>query len=148
MLIFQICQYFCWKKCEKLLHCKKFSVFGYKVVIHLTSWSLNELVKRCFEQPGPSISLFKTWSLKHSESASWHCLMALSKAEKCSNFCPTGILLAKKSNDRENYLSWKDIDVCIPVLVMTFPECQYPAVRNHCRTHPAPCVRPRCVCSV
>ena len=22
------------------------------------------------------------------------------------------------------------------------------AVRNHCRTHPAPCVRPRCVCSV
>ena len=23
-----------------------------------------------------------------------------------------------------------------------------PAVRNHCRTHPAPCVRPRCVCSV
>ena len=23
-----------------------------------------------------------------------------------------------------------------------------PAVRNHCRTHPAPCVRPRYVCSV
>ena len=22
------------------------------------------------------------------------------------------------------------------------------AVRNHCLTHPAPCVRPRCVCSV
>ena len=22
------------------------------------------------------------------------------------------------------------------------------AVRNHCRTHPTPCVRPRCVCSV
>ena len=22
------------------------------------------------------------------------------------------------------------------------------AVWNHCRTHPAPCVRPRCVCSV
>ena len=22
------------------------------------------------------------------------------------------------------------------------------AVRNHCRTHPAPCVRPRCICSV
>ena len=22
------------------------------------------------------------------------------------------------------------------------------AARNHCRTHPAPCVRPRCVCSV
>ena len=22
------------------------------------------------------------------------------------------------------------------------------AVRNHCHTHPAPCIRPRCVCSV
>ena len=22
------------------------------------------------------------------------------------------------------------------------------AVQNHCRTHPVPCVRPRCVCSV
>ena len=53
-LISQICQYFLLKKCEKLLQCisfshlfnkKKFSVFGYKVVKHLTSWPLNELVK-------------------------------------------------------------------------------------------------------
>ena len=44
-LISQICQYFLLKKCEKLLHCKSFfifstknfSVFGYKVVKHLTS---------------------------------------------------------------------------------------------------------------
>ena len=44
-LISQIYQYFCRKKCEKLLHCKSFSnffnknisVFGYKVIKHLTS---------------------------------------------------------------------------------------------------------------
>ena len=45
MLISQICHYFLLKKCEKLLQCKSFShffnknfsVFGYKVVKHLTS---------------------------------------------------------------------------------------------------------------
>ena len=47
MLISQIHQYFLLKKCEKLLHCtakaslifatKHFSVFGYKVIKHLTS---------------------------------------------------------------------------------------------------------------
>ena len=45
MLIIQICHYFLSKKIEKLLQCKsfsnffnkKFSVFGYKVVKHLTS---------------------------------------------------------------------------------------------------------------
>ena len=37
--------------------------------------------------------------------------------------------------------------VCIPILVTMFPEFGS-AVRNHCPTHPAPCVRPRCVCSV
>ena len=44
-LIYFICQYFLLKKCEKLLQCKSFalfstkniSVFGYKVVKHLTS---------------------------------------------------------------------------------------------------------------
>ena len=44
-VISQICQYFLLKKCEKLLQCKgfshfvnkSFSVFGYKVVKHLTS---------------------------------------------------------------------------------------------------------------
>ena len=44
-LISEICQYFLLKKCEKLLHCKsfshfstkKFSVFDYKAVKHLTS---------------------------------------------------------------------------------------------------------------
>ena len=44
-LISQICQYFFMKNCEKLLQCKSFShffnknisVFGYKVVKHLTS---------------------------------------------------------------------------------------------------------------
>ena len=46
-LISQICQYFLLKNCEKLLQCsakaslifstKNFSVFGYKVVKHLTS---------------------------------------------------------------------------------------------------------------
>ena len=41
-LISHVCQYFLLKKCEKLLHFSKFfkikniSVFGYKVVIHLT----------------------------------------------------------------------------------------------------------------
>ena len=35
--------------------------------------------------------------------------------------------------------------VCIPILVTTFPSGS--AVRNQCRTHPGPCVRPRCVCS-
>ena len=52
-LISQICQYFLLKKYEKLLPCsfshffqqKIFSVFGYKVVKHFTSWPLNELVK-------------------------------------------------------------------------------------------------------
>ena len=33
--------------------------------------------------------------------------------------------------------------MCIPILVTSGS-----AVRNHCRTPPAPCVRPRCVCSV
>ena len=41
----RVCQYFLFKKCEKRLHCKSFShfstknfsVFGYKVVKHLTS---------------------------------------------------------------------------------------------------------------
>ena len=45
MLISEICQYFLLKKMEKLLQCKSFShffnknisVFGYKVVKHLTS---------------------------------------------------------------------------------------------------------------
>ena len=36
--------------------------------------------------------------------------------------------------------------VCVPILVTTFPSGS--AVRNHCRIHPAPCVRPRFVCSV
>ena len=36
--------------------------------------------------------------------------------------------------------------MCIPILVTTSPSGS--AIRNHCRTHPAPCVRPRCVCSV
>ena len=34
--------------------------------------------------------------------------------------------------------------VCIPILVTTFRS----AVWNHGRTHPAPSVRPRCVCSI
>ena len=45
MVISNICQYFLLKKCEKLLQCKSFShffnknfsVFGYKVLKHLTS---------------------------------------------------------------------------------------------------------------
>ena len=52
-LISQICQYFLLKKCEKLLQCKSFSHFfnknisvvGCKVVKHLTSGPVNELVK-------------------------------------------------------------------------------------------------------
>ena len=35
--------------------------------------------------------------------------MTLSKAEKSLNFYPTYILLVMMSNDREKYLSWKDI---------------------------------------
>ena len=60
MLIPEIHQYFLLKKCEKLLSffqqkkdakashiftTKNVSVFGYKVLKHLTSWLLNELVK-------------------------------------------------------------------------------------------------------
>ena len=36
--------------------------------------------------------------------------------------------------------------MCNPILVTAFPE--WSAVRNNGRTHPAPCIRPRCVCSV
>ena len=51
-LVSKLSKYFVEKKCE-LLHCKSFShffnkdisVFGYKVVKHLTSWPLNELIK-------------------------------------------------------------------------------------------------------
>ena len=51
MLISEIWKYFSLKKCEKLCKSfshffnKKISVFGCKVVKHLTSWPLNELVK-------------------------------------------------------------------------------------------------------
>ena len=41
--------------------------------------------------------------------------------------------------------------VAVCVCVFQFSQRRSPsgsAVRNHCRTHPAPCVRPRCVCSV
>ena len=52
-LVSQICQYSLLKKCEKLLQCKMqkllsffstktFSVFGYKVVKHLTSLELRD----------------------------------------------------------------------------------------------------------
>ena len=46
-LISQICQYILLKKWEASLNfsTKNFSVFCYKVVKHLTSWPLNELVK-------------------------------------------------------------------------------------------------------
>ena len=40
---------------------------------------------------------------------------------------------------------------CWCVCVFQFSQRRSPsgsAVRNHCRTHPAPCVRPRCACSV
>ena len=36
--------------------------------------------------------------------------------------------------------------VCIPILVTTFPE--WLSGTEPLRTHPAPCVRPHCVCSV
>ena len=65
----EICQYFLLKKCEKLFvrsFCSSLifsttniSVFGYKVVKHLTSF--NELVTlRFFEQPGPGLR----WTIK------------------------------------------------------------------------------------
>ena len=38
----------------------------------------------------------------------------------------------------------KCVCVCIPILVTTYRS----GVQNHCRTYPAPCVRPHCVCSV
>ena len=52
-LISEICQYFLLKKCEKLCSAKaslifltkNISVYGYKVVKHLVSLPLNELVK-------------------------------------------------------------------------------------------------------
>ena len=39
-LISHLCQYFCWKNVRSF-----YSVIGYKVAKHLTSWPLNELVK-------------------------------------------------------------------------------------------------------
>ena len=53
MLISEICQYFCWKnvrsfctaKASLFFTTKNISVFGNKVLKHLTSWPLNELVK-------------------------------------------------------------------------------------------------------
>ena len=59
MLISEICQYFLLKKCE-LLHCiyatKNISVFGYKVIKHLTVDLLtSSLSLPCFEQLGPGI---------------------------------------------------------------------------------------------
>ena len=63
MLISNICQYFCWKKCEKLLQCKSYSHFFNKNISSLiffnknyqcvclqicktlTSWPLEKLVK-------------------------------------------------------------------------------------------------------
>ena len=54
-LISEICQYFfCWKNVSSFCSAKasliffstkKIRVFGYKVVKHLTSWPLNELIK-------------------------------------------------------------------------------------------------------
>ena len=66
-LISQICQYFLLKKCEKfcsakaslILSTKNFSVFGYKVVKHLTSWPLNERVKlTMLWTTGPRVSFY------------------------------------------------------------------------------------------
>ena len=39
------------------------------------------------------------------------------------------------------------LSVCIPILVTTFSRSGS-AVRDHCHTHPASCVGPRCVYSV
>ena len=52
-LISEICQYFCWKnvwsfcsaKASLIFSTKNISIFSSKVVKHLTSWPLNELVK-------------------------------------------------------------------------------------------------------
>ena len=65
-LISEICRYFLLKNCEKLLQCKSLShffnkninVFGYKVIKHLRSWPLNELVKlTMLWTTGPRIQL-------------------------------------------------------------------------------------------
>ena len=55
--------------------------------------------------------------------------------------------IAAHTRRRASVLALYKTYVCIPILVTTFPPSGS-AVRNHCRTHPAPCVRPRCVCSV
>ena len=68
MYIFEICQYFLLEKYEKLLQCKlpyffnkNISVFGYKVIKHLTSWPLNELIKlTMLWTTGPSYSKLTT----------------------------------------------------------------------------------------
>ena len=76
-LISQICQYFLLKKCEKLLQCKsfshffnkKFNIFGYKAIKHLTSWPLNELVKlRMLWTTGP----WWTAAQENSSEQSWN----------------------------------------------------------------------------
>ena len=75
-LISQIFQYFLLKNCEKLLQCrsfshfltKNFSVFGYKVVKHLTSWPLNELVKLTMLWTTGPCTIFVRIQLGHCRS--------------------------------------------------------------------------------
>ena len=59
-LISQICQHFWWKKLRSFSNSfnKNISAFGYKVIKHLTSWPLNELVKlTMLWTTGPSSSV-------------------------------------------------------------------------------------------
>ena len=52
----------------------------------------------------------------------------MSDVQKCTN---------EVSHHRSLSNLWEIISVCIPILVTTFPEWL-----SHCRSHPAPCVRP------
>ena len=53
-----------------------------------------------------------------------------------------GIEKSQTPVERDILIQW----MCIPILERRSPSSS--AVRNHCRSHPVPCVGPRCVCSV
>ena len=73
--------------------------------------------------------------------------MVSSKGDDYIDFANTHIILSIPFFLMPNgTLSYGHTQNTVHVYSMCSPSGS--AVRNHCRTHPAPCVRPRCVCSV
>ena len=74
---------------------------------------------------------------------------SLNLVKSHSDFIVNTCFSQKQLGDLEPKFIWKLKCVCVCVLQFSYR--RYPsgsAVRNHCRTHPEPCVRPRCICSV